>query len=68
MQHSNMPEIIETKNRKHRRAAAKPSTCTKPAMLSTLESKGGREVGKEIGRDGGRRKGEKEKEAGRGET
>jgi len=51
---------IPTRNRKHRRAAAKPTACAKPLMLSTPGSKGkrrgkGGEVGKEVGRNGGRR-------------
>ena len=35
-------KIHNTRNRKHRRAAAKPAACAKPLMLSTLESKGKR--------------------------
>jgi len=31
-----------TRNRKHRRAAAKPAACAKPLMLSTSGSKGQR--------------------------
>jgi len=34
-----------TRNRKHRRAAAKPAACTKPLMLSKVGSHGGREGG-----------------------
>ena len=30
----------KTRNRNHRRAAAKPAACAKPLMLSTLGSKG----------------------------
>ena len=33
---------ITTRNRKHRRAAAKPAACAKPLMLSTPGSKGKR--------------------------
>ena len=44
----------QTRNRKHRRAAAKPAACAKPLMLSTLGSKGREgEVGKEVWRDEG---------------
>ena len=45
-----LANVIQTRNRKHRRAAAKPAACTKPLMLSTLGStgkRGGGEVGKE---------------------
>ena len=52
-----------TRNRKHRRAAAKPAACAQPLMLSTLGSTGkgmegevGKEVERDEGRDGGRRK------------
>ena len=34
---------LSTRNRKHRRAAAKPAACAKPLMLSTPGSKGKRE-------------------------
>ena len=54
--------MILTRNRKHRRAAAKPAACARPLMLSTLGRKGKKgegevekEVGKEVGRDGGSR-------------
>ena len=50
--------MINTRNHKHRRAAAKPAACAKPLMLSTLGRKGKRE---------GRREGRwKEGEEGRG--
>jgi len=33
---------LKTRNRKHRRAAAKPAACAKPLMLSKVGSQGGR--------------------------
>ena len=36
-------KIVETRNRKHRRAAAKSAACAKPLMLSTVRSKEKRE-------------------------
>ena len=36
---------IITRNRKHRRAAAKPAACAKPLMLSTVGRKGKMEGG-----------------------
>jgi len=54
---------ISTRNRKHRRVAAKPAACTKPLMLSTLRRKGKRK-----GRREGRwKEGRKEEEKGMGE-
>jgi len=53
-------KIITSRNRKHRRAIAKPAACTESLRLSTVRGEGGRngrEVGKEVGRDGGRREG-----------
>jgi len=38
----NREKLSTTRNRKHRRAAAKPAVCAKPLMLSTLGSKGKR--------------------------
>ena len=37
-----LKHYFKTRNRKHRRAAAKPAVCAKPLMLSTLGSKGKR--------------------------
>jgi len=42
-------KISETRNRKHRRAAAKPAACAKPLMLSTA----GRETQTVSSSDGG---------------
>ena len=46
--------INTTRNRKHRRAAAKPAACAKPLMEQGKEGME-REVGRDEGRDGGRR-------------
>ena len=35
--------VLRTRNRKHRRAAAKPAACAKPLMLSRVGRKGNRE-------------------------
>ena len=55
--------MLITRNRKHRRATAKPAACTKSLILSTLGREGriyvgkeGGEVEKEVGRAEGRRK------------
>ena len=49
---------MKTSNRKHRPAAAKPVTCAKPLMLSTLRRKGKREG---LWKEGGREEGKERK-------
>ena len=47
-------KTLITRNRKHRRAAAKPATSAKPVMLQAGWSEGVRKAGRNAGREEGR--------------